>query len=105
VLDALTGHDLAAESHLTRYIQVGEMAGPTVRLSAATLRSTAIEISGQGGGSISRELLMTIPTVLVPEVFRLAVEGKLKIATELLSLKDIESGWQKEGTARMVVVM
>ena len=40
LLDALTGHDLKAESSRTRLIEIGSMAGPTIALSAATLRSS-----------------------------------------------------------------
>ncbi len=106
VLDALTGHDLGAESPLTRFIQIGEMAGPTIRLQASTLRSKAIELSGSGGGSISKEQLMKIPTVLIPEVFRLATEGKLQIDTETVPLRDVEMAWKhKHSTGKRMVVV
>ena len=65
LLEVLTGHDLHAESQVTRYIQVGEMAGSTIQLAGATLRSSAIELSGQGGGSIPKEVLQKIPTIIL----------------------------------------
>jgi len=35
-------------------------------------------------------------TEMVPEMFQLAAGGKLKIETEILELKDIETAWDKE---------
>jgi hypothetical protein len=108
VLEVLTGHDLEAEAHLPiKYIQIGEMAGPAINLQAATLRSSAIELSGQGGGSLPREIMASIPTVIIPEIFRLAVAGKLLIETEAVPLKDISAAWQKEDERgkRIVVTM
>jgi NADPH:quinone reductase-like Zn-dependent oxidoreductase len=107
VLDVLTGHDLAAEAHPVRYIQIGEMAGASIRLNAAALRSSAIEMCGQGGGGIPKDILAKIPTVYLPKIFRLAIEGKLRIETEAVALEDVGTAWQREdgqGT-RIVVTM
>ena len=49
---ALTGHDVTAESSRTRLVQIGEMVGPVIRLPAAALRSSGLEVMGSGGGSI-----------------------------------------------------
>jgi NADPH:quinone reductase-like Zn-dependent oxidoreductase len=106
VLEILSGHDLEAESHLTRWIQIGEMAGPSINLNAATLRSSAIEISGQGGGSIPNEVMSKIPSI-ISKIFSLAIENKITIETEMVSLKDIESVWTRknEEGKRMVVMI
>src|SRR5258708_7391947 len=105
VLDVLTGQDMTAAASLTRYIQIGEMAGPSIRLNAAALRSSAIELSGQGGGSIPKDMLKKIPTVYLPEIFRLALEGKLRIETEAVDLKDIETAWSREdGLGKRIVL-
>lgn len=107
VLDNLTRHNLEAESFLTRWIQIGEMAGPSIRLNASVLRSSGIELSGQGGGSIPREVLAKIPTFYLPEIFRLAIEGKLTIETQTVKLKDIEKNWalkNDEGKRSVVLI-
>src|SRR5258705_10066077 len=49
LLDALTGHDLKAEATRIRLVEIGEMAGPTIALSAAALRSSGLELYGSGG--------------------------------------------------------
>jgi len=91
LLDALTGHDVMAESGPIRLIEIGEMAGPTISLSAGALRSSGIGIFGSGGGSIPhRAIFETFPRVLA-----LAARGKLRIDTEPVSLSEIESAWQR----------
>ncbi len=96
VLEVLTGHNLNSTPHLTRYIQVGEMAGAAINLKAATLRSSLIEITGVGGGSIPMDIVAKIGAEYLPEIFRLAAEGKLTIDTEAIPLKDVEQAWQQQ---------
>ena len=95
LLDALTGHDMTAEAHRTRYIQIGEMAGLTISLAAGTLRSTAIEMVGQGSGSVPKEVMAKISTEILPQILKLATQGKLRIDTEQVPLRDVEQAWQR----------
>jgi NADPH2:quinone reductase len=91
LLDALTGHDVMAESSGTRLIEIGEMAGPRISLSAGALRSSGIEIYGSGGGSIPHTAIFDA----FPKVWALAAGGKLRIDTETVPLADLESAWQR----------
>ncbi len=93
LLDALTGHDLEAEAHVTRYVQIGEMAGAKISLAAATLRSAGIEMYGQGGGSVPKEEMGKLMTEIIPKLIQLAVEGKIKVDTETAPLRDVEKVW------------
>lgn len=106
LLEALTGHDLQAEGHITRYIQAGEMAGSHIRLAAAILRSTGIELLGMGGGSMPKEVMASIPTEIIPKLFALAASHTIRITTETVALVDIAAAWQRSDTSgkRMVVV-
>lgn len=105
LLGALAGHDLnATADHITRYVQVGEMAGSAINLPAAILRSTAIELTGSGGGSISKEVIGKIQTEILPEVFKLAAEGKLSIDILAIPLKDVAEAWQQEAQGKRVVI-
>ncbi len=103
LLDALTGHDVKAESSRIRLIEIGEMAGPTISLSAAALRSSRIEIYGSGGGG-------SIPHTAIletfPKLWALAAEGALRIDTEAVALADIESAWRRQAVSgrRIVIV-
>ena len=106
LLDTLTGHDFLAEAHRTRYVTVGEMAGPTIQLASGTLRSAAIELYGVGGGSVPKEVMQKVPTEILPQLFDLAATGKLKIETEIVPLKDVARAWQQSKSAgkRLVLV-
>lgn len=105
LLTTLAGHDLnATVDHTTRYVQVGEMAGSAISLPAAILRSTAIELTGAGGGSISKEVIGKIQTEILPEVFKLAAEGKLSIDTLAIPLKNVAEAWQQDAQGKRVVV-
>ncbi len=92
LLDALTGHDVMAESSGIRLIEIGEMAGPRISISAAALRSSGIEIYGSGGGSIPHTAIFEA----FPKVWALAAGGKLRIDIETVPLADVENAWQRK---------
>jgi NADPH:quinone reductase-like Zn-dependent oxidoreductase len=102
LLAALTGHDVRAESRRVRLIEIGEMAGPTISLSASALRSSGIEISGAGGGSVPHSVIFDA----FPKVWALAASGQLHIDTERVPLADVESAWQRNDLPgrRLVII-
>ena len=53
ILGALTRKEFGTVGAETRWVQVGEGAGPTISLPAAALRSTAITILGTAGNPAS----------------------------------------------------
>jgi NADPH2:quinone reductase len=105
LLEALTGHDLRAEGKVTRYIHIGEMAGSTIRLPGAVLRSTGLELYGLGGGSMTKETMASLFTEVVPAIFRLAAEGKLVIDTEEVPLPAIAGAWERAGSGGKRIVV
>lgn len=102
LLAALTGHDVRAESRGVRLIEIGEMAGPTICLSAAALRSSGIEISGTGGGSVPHSVIFDA----FPKVWALAASGQLHIDIERVPLADVESAWRRNDLPgrRLVII-
>jgi NADPH:quinone reductase-like Zn-dependent oxidoreductase len=102
LLNALTGSDLKAESSGVRFVEIGEMAGPTISLSAAALRSSGLELYGSGGGSIPHTAIFNA----FPQVWALAASGKLRIDAEPVPLADIGNAWQRQDSAgrRIVIV-
>jgi len=102
LLAALTGHDLRAETRAVQLIEIGEMAGPTISLSAAALRSSGIEISGAGGGGVPHSVIFDA----FPKVWALAASGQLHIDTERVPLADVESAWRRNDLPgrRLVIV-
>ena len=102
LLGALTGHDLTAESNRTRLVEVGEMAGPTIVLPAAALRSSGLELYGGGGGSIPPKVIFDA----FPQIWALAASGKLRIDIEQALLADVETLWQRQDSPgrRLVII-
>jgi NADPH2:quinone reductase len=102
LLDALIGHDVKAGASRIRLIEIGEMAGPTIALSAAALRSSGLELYGSGGGSIPHSAIFDA----FPQVWALAARGKLSVDTEQAPLADVEIAWQREDLPgrRLVVI-
>ncbi len=102
LLDALTGHDVKAESSRLRLIEIGEMAGPRIALSAAALRSSGIEIYGSGGGSVPHTAIFDT----FPQMWALAASGQLRIETEPIPLAEVESAWRRNDLLgrRLVII-
>lgn len=104
LLAALTGSDLRAEAHRTRHLQIGDMAGSTITLDANTLRSAGIELYGQGGGSIPKEVLSRVPTEILPKLFDLAARGELTLPITSEPLADVETVWSEDQPGRRIVL-
>ncbi len=83
-------------THKTRYVSVGAMSGDLIQLSAANLRSVDLQLSGSGLGSWSKHQVHKLFTDILPEMFQLAADGKLKVETIKVNLKDIERLWDME---------
>ncbi|KRB53592.1 zinc-binding alcohol dehydrogenase family protein [Flavobacterium sp. Root186] len=116
VLDYLWGH--SAEMILsvlkgngnfapkTRYVSVGSMSGDTIQLSAQILRSVDLQLSGSGLGSWTRDEVKLLFSEILPEMFLLASQNKLKVNIEKVNLVDIEKMWNAEVSdgKRLVVI-
>ncbi len=93
-LHALAGNDLSAGYRRTRYVQVGEMAGPDLALPASILRSAGIELVGQGGGSVPKEVYARVPDI-VRELFEMLAASELGINTISRPLVDVTHAWNE----------
>ncbi|MFD1605107.1 zinc-binding alcohol dehydrogenase family protein [Flavobacterium artemisiae] len=117
VLDYLWGH--SAELILsilkgngnftpkTRYVSVGSMSGDFIQLSAQILRSVDLQLSGSGLGSWSKEEVKLLFSEILPEMFLLASQNKLKVNIETFDLTAIEKMWDSDVSdgKRLVVVI
>lgn len=92
-LAALGNDDLGAAFRHTRYVQVGEMAGATIALPAAVLRSAGVELVGQGGGSIPKDAFARIGSEIVPVLFDLLSTGALSVETVTRPLAEVAEAW------------
>ena len=100
LLSAITTSDFAAAGSQTRLVEVGESAGPTIRLPASVLRSTALTILGTAG----------IPpwdvlTIAFQQVMDYAARRKLRIDTEPVPLAEISQAWERRTSGCRLVVI
>ncbi len=91
ILASLKGN--GSFTHKTRYVSVGSITGDVIQLSAANLRSVDLQLTGSGLGSWSKGQVGQLFTEILPEMFQLAADRKLKVDTVEVSLKDIASLW------------
>jgi NADPH:quinone reductase-like Zn-dependent oxidoreductase len=117
ILDYLWGH--SAElifsflkgkgnfTHKVRYVSIGAMSGDTVQLSAAILRSVDLHLSGSGLGSWTKDEVRLLFSEILPEMFLLAAQNKIKVNIETVSLSDIEKMWNADVSdgKRLVVIV
>ncbi|MDW9381302.1 zinc-binding alcohol dehydrogenase family protein [Chryseobacterium sp. JV558] len=83
-------------SHKTKLVTVGGMSGDIIQLSSQILRGTDIQISGSGLGSWTKDESALLFSEIIPEMYQAAVEGKIKMETEEVDIKNIEAVWNAE---------
>ncbi len=105
ILSSLKGK--GSFTHKVRFVSIGSVTGDKIQLSAETLRSTDIQLCGSGLGSWTKGQLKQLFSGILPEMFKLAAENKLKVDTVKVDLKDIENLWDMEIASgkRLVVMM
>ncbi len=99
LLEALATGFKASSTHRTRLVEVGESAGKTIALAGATLRSIDLNILGSGFGSASLASIFEV----IPELFQMTADGKLKVDVERVPLSQIETAWSRADKGRRVV--
>jgi NADPH2:quinone reductase len=99
-LAAITRKEFAAIQSETRFVQVGESAGPTITLPAAGFRSTALTILGTAGIPPRNVLLEAFQQVMSH-----AAKGELHVDTERVPLRDIEHAWQRDCPGHRFVII
>jgi len=80
----------------TRFVSVGAVTGDMIQLSAANLRSVDLQLSGSGLGSWTKQQIGILFSEILPEMFQLAADGKLKIETTPVALADIGKLWEAD---------
>jgi len=99
VLESISGKGLGLRTARIRFVQIGESAGRTISLPAATLRSSAIEVMGSGFGSASLEQIFQS----LANFFASAAKSPFQFAIKVAPLRDVEKLWNTpEQGARLV---
>ena len=83
-------------THKTRFVSIGAVTGDKIQLSAENLRSVDLQLSGSGLGSWTKEEMKKLFSEILPEMFQLAADGKLKVDIVSVELKDINTLWDME---------
>jgi NADPH:quinone reductase-like Zn-dependent oxidoreductase len=78
-------------SRALNWIQVGAMAGPTIELPSAALRSANLRIQGNGQGAVSAGAYLTELPSLVDEISA----GTIAVKPNVLPLADVEAIWTR----------
>ncbi|HWC16720.1 MAG TPA: zinc-binding alcohol dehydrogenase family protein [Terriglobales bacterium] len=99
-LAAITSREFALIKSETRFVQVGESAGPTISLPAAVLRSTALTILGTAGIPPRNVLVDAFQKVM-----SLAASGEVHVDTECVPLANIENAWERDQRGSRFVIM
>lgn len=99
-LAAITGKEFAAIKSETRFVQVGESAGPTISLPAAVLRSAALTILGTAGIPPRNILVDALQKVMAH-----AASGELRVGTERVALAEIENAWERDQQGSRLVIV
>jgi len=100
-IDAITRRDLTHHAPRVRLVEVGSMAGATISLPAAVLRSSGLEILGSGAGTLPPE---QIAREIAP-FMDMAASGGLSIATRTAPLSEVGAAWAQASDARQRLVL
>jgi NADPH:quinone reductase-like Zn-dependent oxidoreductase len=99
LLKALVPKTVGFASHRTRFIQAGEAASPTISLSAATLRTSGLEMMGGGN----------IPPAVVPEalqqVWEWIKDNQVHIDIVNVPLRDVSTAWGQKTEGKRIVLI
>jgi NADPH2:quinone reductase len=89
LLEAIAKKGPGKSAPRVRYIQIGSMAGPTVELAAATLRSSGLELLGSGFGSASMDQIQ----LAITEFFALAAKEPFHFVIRRVPLSEVAAAW------------
>jgi NADPH2:quinone reductase len=99
VLAAVAQKGLSHAAPRIRYVEIGQSAGATITLPAATLRSSGVELLGSGFGSASMKEIFAALAKFFDQAAMTPFETKVQGAR----LRDIEALWNTpEHGARLV---
>jgi NADPH:quinone reductase-like Zn-dependent oxidoreductase len=103
---ALAGLGNAPSFHVTRFVQIGDMAGPQVTLPAGTFRSAGVELVGMGLGSVPADAVARAAGEHLPQLFEMVARGTVHLPTQRLPLSQVENVWtgRQDAGSRVVLV-
>jgi len=79
----------ADRSRALNWIQIGSMAGPTIKLPSVALRSANFRLQGNGQGAVSPQVYLAELPSLIDEIDN----GGIAVTTQPVPLADVETAW------------
>jgi len=101
LIAAISGVGSRIAGERVRFVQLGSLAGHTITLPGAALRSSGLELMGSGLGSVSNPRLVAI----IGEMLRVFRSANMTIDTEAVALSDVADAWHRKTRRRMVFTM
>jgi NADPH:quinone reductase-like Zn-dependent oxidoreductase len=84
------------------WVQIGSVAGPTIHLPSAALRSANFRLQGSGQGAVSTRAYLAELPALIDEIGR----GTIDIAPRPVPLSDVEQAWaHQDAPGRRTVLL
>jgi NADPH2:quinone reductase len=99
LLEAISQRGLQRDAARIRYVQIGSSAGKDITLSAATLRSSGLELLGSGFGSVSMKQIMQS----LEEFLNEAARSPFQIEVKPEPLRDVETVWNEADRGARIV--
>jgi NADPH2:quinone reductase len=100
VLAAISRSGLTHAAPRVRLVEVGDSAGSTLTLRGALLRSSGLEISGVGAGTIPVDRMLAT----VPKLLNRVVSGELQVSLDEVPLAEVENAWDRAPNGRRIVL-
>jgi NADPH:quinone reductase-like Zn-dependent oxidoreductase len=92
LLSAIAQKGLNHAAPRIRYVQIGSMAGPNISLSAATLRSSGLELLGSGFGSASLDQIRQA----IADFFALIAVNPMEFTLKTAPLSEVTTLWNTD---------
>jgi NADPH:quinone reductase-like Zn-dependent oxidoreductase len=99
VIAGLGGPDGPRGTGLVRYVQIGSMAGSSIPIESATLRSSGLELLGSGlGSSTVQEIVGSYR-----DLFAATASAGFRLDTEVRPIAEVGTRWGSTGEDRRLV--
>ena len=98
ILDALVSHGSGEAAPRVRFVNIGALAGASLPMSPGVLRSSGLELTGSGLGSVSNEGLVKV----VGQLLQAIEPAGLKVDAQAVPLSAVEASWQRSAAERIV---
>jgi NADPH:quinone reductase-like Zn-dependent oxidoreductase len=100
ILKAVMAHGAAGSPRPVRFVNIGSLAGTSMSLPSAVLRSCGLELLGSGIGSLTRETLAQSAGAAI--VALSAMPDVVMIETRAVPIDELRAHWDIESAERIV---